>query len=34
VYNLQAAAEIVGDSIEHVAENTTRNAVRIFDLKL
>jgi TatD DNase family protein len=34
VYNLEAAAEIVGDSVENVAENTTRNAVRIFNLKL
>jgi TatD DNase family protein len=34
VYNLQAAAEIVGESVEDVAERTTRNAVRIFDLKL
>jgi len=32
VYNLQAAAEIVGDTIENVAQNTTRNAFRIFNL--
>lgn len=33
-YNLQAAAEITGDSIEEIAEHTTRNAARIFNLKL
>ncbi len=34
LYNLEAAAEITGDSIEKVAENTTANAVRIFNLRL
>ena len=33
-YNLEAAAEILGDTIESVAEHTTRNAIRIFDLKI
>jgi len=33
-YNLQAAAEILGDTIENVAEHTTRNAIRIFRLKI
>lgn len=33
-YNLQAAAEITGESIEAIAEQTTRNAARIFSLKL
>ncbi|PKL37574.1 MAG: hypothetical protein CVV44_14600 [Spirochaetae bacterium HGW-Spirochaetae-1] len=34
LYNLRAAAEILGESEEDVAENTTKNAVRIFGLKL
>jgi len=33
-YNLDAAAEITGDTIDAVAENTTRNAARIFGLKI
>ncbi|MBN1496946.1 MAG: TatD family hydrolase [Spirochaetes bacterium] len=33
-YNLDAAAEITGDSIDAVAENTTRNAARIFGLRI
>jgi TatD DNase family protein len=32
-YNLKAAAEILGDTVENVAEHTTRNAIRIFKLK-
>ncbi len=34
LYNLEAAAEITGDTVEHVAEHTTANAVRIFRLNL
>lgn len=33
-YNLEAAAEILGETIESVAEHTTRNAIRIFNLKI
>lgn len=33
-FNLEAAAEITGDPAETVAENTTRNATRIFNLKI
>jgi len=33
-YNLEAAAEILGDTIESVAEHTTQNATRIFKLKI
>jgi TatD DNase family protein len=33
-FNLQAAAEILGDTIEIVAENSTRNAIRIFKLNI
>ncbi len=34
LYNLEAAAEITGDTVEQVAEHTTANAVRIFNLKI
>ena len=34
LYNLQAAAQILGESEEKVAENTTANAARIFNLKI
>ncbi len=34
LYNLEAAAEITGDSVEKVAEHTTANAARIFNLRL
>jgi TatD DNase family protein len=34
LFNLKAAAEIVGDTVERVAENTTRNASRIFNLRI
>jgi TatD DNase family protein len=34
LYNLEAAAEITGDTIERIAEHTTANAVRIFRLRL
>jgi TatD DNase family protein len=34
LYNLEAAAEITGDSVEKVAEHTTANAARIFNLDL
>lgn len=33
-YNIQAAAEITGDPADTVAEHTTRNAARIFSLKI
>lgn len=32
IFNLQAAAEIVGDTVENVARHTTENAARIFNL--
>lgn len=34
LYNLDAAAEITGDSVEKVAEHTTANAARIFNLRI
>src|SRR4030042_81143 len=34
LYNLQAAAEITGDTMEKIAENTTMNAARIFNLNI
>ncbi|MBN2157799.1 MAG: TatD family hydrolase [Spirochaetes bacterium] len=34
LYNLQAAAEILGVSVENVAEQTTANAARLFSLDL
>ena len=34
LYNLEAAAEIIGDTIENIAEYTTRNAAELFDLKI
>jgi TatD DNase family protein len=33
-YNLQAAAETIGVTVEEIAEHTTRNAERIFSLKI
>jgi TatD DNase family protein len=33
-YNLEAAAEILEETIDRVAEHTTRNAIRIFNLKI
>ncbi len=33
-FNLKAAAELTGESIERVAENTTANAVRLFNLEI
>jgi len=32
LYNLEAAAEIIGDTAENIAGNTTRNAARLFGL--
>jgi TatD DNase family protein len=34
MFNLKAAAELVGESIKDVAENTTVNAVRLFNLEI
>ncbi len=34
MFNLEAAAELTGESVEMVAENTTANAVRVFNLKI
>jgi TatD DNase family protein len=34
MFNLKAAAELLEESIENVAENTTANAVRIFNLEI
>lgn len=34
LYNLEAAAVMLGETVESVAENTTSNAARIFNLKI
>jgi TatD DNase family protein len=34
LYNLEAAAEIIGDSAENIAAHTTRNAAELFKLRI
>jgi TatD DNase family protein len=34
MYNLEAAAEIIGDTTESIARSTTRNAVELFGLRI